>query len=326
MRASTDRGSNYGDGRGDARIRTHRSSHESPQKDVVHSFSRPSRPARPAPPASASTVPSAPLLPPMRSSLPPAAPTLSPLPSPSPNHSPVSPLSLPGPASHSPPPAPLSPPPARLSPHTTPLAPLSPLPPPSGYPCRVCGALFASGPALGGHMRRHLSGGFEAGGRGDGGRWLDESVGWDKQPHAGAGMAGGAERAGGRSSVGGREQKQQVGCEWGGMAGAAGGAGAVNVAPVPRRNRLLLQQRSADADRATAAPAAPSVTPAITLSEKALAHLTKMRSELNKDLLLRIGVRQGGCSGFSYVMDFEERGNIQEGDSIVDYQGFSMGA
>ncbi|GJP48632.1 hypothetical protein CLOM_g7923 [Closterium sp. NIES-68] len=75
---------------------------------------------------------------------------------------------------------------------------------------------------------------------------------------------------------------------------------------------------------ATAAPAAPAVVPAITLSEKALAHLTKMRAELNKDLLLRIGVRQGGCSGFSYVMDFEERANIQEGDSIVDYQGFSM--
>lgn len=50
-----------------------------------------------------------------------------------------------------------------------------------------------------------------------------------------------------------------------------------------------------------------------------------MRAAQDKDLLLRIGVRQGGCSGFSYVMDFEERSNIQEGDSIVEYEGFSMG-
>ncbi|CAI5472569.1 unnamed protein product [Closterium sp. Yama58-4] len=90
------------------------------------------------------------------------------------------------------------------------------------------------------------------------------------------------------------------------------------------RSQKRLSAVRCSAGGATAAPAAPSVTPAITLSEKALAHLTKMRAELNKDLLLRIGVRQGGCSGFSYVMDFEERANIQEGDSIVDYQGFSM--
>lgn len=72
---------------------------------------------------------------------------------------------------------------------------------------------------------------------------------------------------------------------------------------------------------------APSsgLTPAVTLSERALAHLIKMRTEMNKDLLLRIGVRQGGCSGYSYVMDFEERGNINEGDSIIEHQGFSMG-
>ncbi|CAI5513960.1 unnamed protein product, partial [Closterium sp. Naga37s-1] len=252
LHISTGRGSENGGGRADAHSRIHRGSNGSPPcparpdaavKDVIHSFSRS---ARPVP---ASTVPSAPLLPPMRSSLPPAAPTLSPLRSPSPNHSPVSPLSLPGPASQSPPPAPLSPPLARLSPHTTPLDPLSPLPPPSGYPCRVCGAIFASGPALGGHMRRHLSGGFEAGGKADGGRWLDESGGWENYLLAGAGRAARAVQAEGRSSLGGREEQQQVGCEWSGRVGAAAGTSAVNVAPVPFRNRLLLQRCSADADR-----------------------------------------------------------------------------
>ena len=68
-----------------------------------------------------------------------------------------------------------------------------------------------------------------------------------------------------------------------------------------------------------------TITPAITLSEKALNHLTKMRSELNKDLLLRLGVRQGGCSGYSYVMDFEDRSKIAEGDSIIEHDGFAMG-
>ena len=74
---------------------------------------------------------------------------------------------------------------------------------------------------------------------------------------------------------------------------------------------------------ATAAPA--EVAPAITLSEEALEHLKRMRGEAKKNLLLRIGVRQGGCSGYSYVMDFEERANIQESDSIIEYEGFAMG-
>jgi iron-sulfur cluster assembly protein len=49
-----------------------------------------------------------------------------------------------------------------------------------------------------------------------------------------------------------------------------------------------------------------------------------MRSELKKDLLLRIGVRQGGCSGFSYAMDFEEKSNIKATDTITEYSGISM--
>eukprot|EP00271_Cylindrocystis_brebissonii_P008831 TRINITY_DN23338_c0_g1_i1.p1 TRINITY_DN23338_c0_g1~~TRINITY_DN23338_c0_g1_i1.p1 ORF type:complete len:212 (+),score=40.01 TRINITY_DN23338_c0_g1_i1:196-831(+) len=67
-----------------------------------------------------------------------------------------------------------------------------------------------------------------------------------------------------------------------------------------------------------------TVVPAITLSEKALKHLTRMRSDLSSEMLLRIGVRQGGCSGYSYVMDFEERANIRGDDSIIEYEGFAM--
>ncbi|GJP48631.1 hypothetical protein CLOM_g7922 [Closterium sp. NIES-68] len=201
----------------------------SPQKDRSSSFLRPAR-------APAATISPVLLLPPLRSPLPPAAPTLSP---PSPNLSPVSPLALPGPASCSPSPAP-------LSPRAAPLAPLSPSQPPSGYPCRVCGALFASGPALGGHMRRHLSGGFEGGGKGEGGRWLEEQGHWEKHQHSGAGRMGREGRVGregGGASLSGREQ-QHMGCEWRGRVGAAPG----NM-PLPHDNCQLLQHRSADADR-----------------------------------------------------------------------------
>ncbi|KAJ7513797.1 hypothetical protein O6H91_23G014700 [Diphasiastrum complanatum] len=73
-----------------------------------------------------------------------------------------------------------------------------------------------------------------------------------------------------------------------------------------------------------AAAATQNLTPAVTLSENALRHLSKLREEQNKDLCLRIGVRQGGCSGMSYVMDFEERTNIRPDDSIIDNGGFTM--
>ena len=47
-----------------------------------------------------------------------------------------------------------------------------------------------------------------------------------------------------------------------------------------------------------------------------------MRSERNEDLCLRIGVRQGGCSGMSYTMEFESRANARPDDSIIEYNGF----
>lgn len=50
-----------------------------------------------------------------------------------------------------------------------------------------------------------------------------------------------------------------------------------------------------------------------------------MRDQSGKDLTLRVGVRQGGCSGMSYVMDFEERSNIREEDSLIEQDGFTMG-
>ncbi|PHU18160.1 Iron-sulfur assembly protein IscA, chloroplastic [Capsicum chinense] len=71
-----------------------------------------------------------------------------------------------------------------------------------------------------------------------------------------------------------------------------------------------------------AAPASGGVAPAISLTDNALKHLNKMRSERNEDLCLRIGVKQGGCSGMSYTMEFENQENARPDDSIIEYNGF----
>ncbi|KAI4345163.1 hypothetical protein L6164_012315 [Bauhinia variegata] len=71
-----------------------------------------------------------------------------------------------------------------------------------------------------------------------------------------------------------------------------------------------------------ATPASGGLTPAISLTDNALKHLSKMRSERNEDLCLRIGVKQGGCSGMSYAMDFEDKANTGPDDSIIEYDDF----
>lgn len=62
----------------------------------------------------------------------------------------------------------------------------------------------------------------------------------------------------------------------------------------------------------------------ILLSEAALKHVMMLRDQQGKDLCLRVGVRQGGCSGMSYMMDFEDASNIGELDEVFDYNGFKI--
>lgn len=76
---------------------------------------------------------------------------------------------------------------------------------------------------------------------------------------------------------------------------------------------------------AAAAPASGGLAPAISLTDNALKHLNRMRSERNEDLCLRIGVKQGGCSGMSYTMEFENRANTRPDDSVIEYNGFVIG-
>ncbi|CAH8355081.1 unnamed protein product [Eruca vesicaria subsp. sativa] len=86
-----------------------------------------------------------------------------------------------------------------------------------------------------------------------------------------------------------------------------------------RRSRLYVRSSSA-----SVAPAMEGLKPAISLTDGALRHLNKMRSERGEDLCLRIGVKQGGCSGMSYTMDFENRANARPDDSTIEYQGFTI--
>ena len=62
----------------------------------------------------------------------------------------------------------------------------------------------------------------------------------------------------------------------------------------------------------------------IQLTETALKHVLMLREQQGKDLCLRVGVRQGGCSGMSYMMEFEDTSNISEQDEVFDYEGFQI--
>jgi iron-sulfur cluster assembly protein len=70
---------------------------------------------------------------------------------------------------------------------------------------------------------------------------------------------------------------------------------------------------------------APSPTKSgIELTEAALSHVKALRDQQGKDLCLRVGVRQGGCSGMSYLMEFEDINNARPDDEIFDYDGFKL--
>jgi iron-sulfur cluster assembly protein len=62
----------------------------------------------------------------------------------------------------------------------------------------------------------------------------------------------------------------------------------------------------------------------IILSDTALKHLLILKEQQGDSLCLRVGVRNGGCSGMSYVMDFEDLSKITEHDEVFDYDGFQI--
>jgi iron-sulfur cluster assembly protein len=88
------------------------------------------------------------------------------------------------------------------------------------------------------------------------------------------------------------------------------------------KTTLKKQQHQNTKQTQTAPPAAPApaatAAAPITLTDAALSHLKKLRAEAGGgELLLRVGVKQGGCSGMSYVMDFEAPDKVGADDTVI---------
>lgn len=61
----------------------------------------------------------------------------------------------------------------------------------------------------------------------------------------------------------------------------------------------------------------------ITITELAGEKLGEMlAAEENDQMFLRVGVKEGGCSGFSYGMGFDDE--EQEGDTLLDVNGLKV--
>lgn len=71
-------------------------------------------------------------------------------------------------------------------------------------------------------------------------------------------------------------------------------------------------------------PVTQSQQRGIQMSEAALRQVRFLRDKQGQDLCLRVGVRQGGCSGMSYIMDFEDISQVREGDEVFNYDGFKI--
>lgn len=71
--------------------------------------------------------------------------------------------------------------------------------------------------------------------------------------------------------------------------------------------------------------AAQSQAQGIQMTDSAIKQVLLLREKQQKDLCLRVSVRQGGCSGMSYLMDLVDVSTIREDDRIFDYEeGFKV--
>jgi iron-sulfur cluster assembly protein len=62
-------------------------------------------------------------------------------------------------------------------------------------------------------------------------------------------------------------------------------------------------------------------TKGIRMTAEALEEVLRLRERKGEDLLLRVGIKGGGCSGLSYTMDFDKPENITARDEAFDYDG-----
>jgi iron-sulfur cluster assembly protein len=62
----------------------------------------------------------------------------------------------------------------------------------------------------------------------------------------------------------------------------------------------------------------------IQMTDAAIKQVKFLCEKHDTQLCLRVGVRQGGCSGMSYMMDFVDASQIQEKDEVYEYDGFKL--
>ncbi|RAQ45807.1 iron-sulfur cluster assembly accessory protein [Arthrospira sp. O9.13F] len=74
----------------------------------------------------------------------------------------------------------------------------------------------------------------------------------------------------------------------------------------------------------TQATESKTPTQGIQMTDAAVQQVLFLREKQGRDLCLRVGVRQGGCSGMSYMMDFIEPDSIQDTDEVFDHNGFQV--
>lgn len=60
----------------------------------------------------------------------------------------------------------------------------------------------------------------------------------------------------------------------------------------------------------------------ITLTEKAAKQIAKQLTKRGRGLGLRLGVKQAGCSGFAYVVDYADE--LAEGDEVFEEHGVKV--
>lgn len=63
---------------------------------------------------------------------------------------------------------------------------------------------------------------------------------------------------------------------------------------------------------------------AISITDVAIDAILQLKKRCSDQFLLRIGIKQGGCSGMSYFMKVEQTNKIIATDEIIDYQDFQI--
>eukprot|EP01023_Acetabularia_acetabulum_P068222 TRINITY_DN9606_c0_g1_i2.p3 TRINITY_DN9606_c0_g1~~TRINITY_DN9606_c0_g1_i2.p3 ORF type:complete len:127 (-),score=18.46 TRINITY_DN9606_c0_g1_i2:513-893(-) len=76
--------------------------------------------------------------------------------------------------------------------------------------------------------------------------------------------------------------------------------------------------------RVSTTPRCQSTFP-VRLTESATSHIKKLKAaKVDKNLVFKIGVRQGGCSGMSYQMEFVPSAELKSDDPVIENDGLQI--